>query len=274
MTISAKVIQRSCHPGCPDLYTLQLRYPRFIHAECKTHRVLKMSDAEIELLHEISLMDDPSMSRNASSSRAVPVEKLIDEALNDPAIPVSWGRNKRGMQADQVIERPDLALEMWMEARDNAVDSARRAVELGLHKQVANRLLEPFTHISVVVTATDWENFFNLRLSEMADPTMHALAFAVLEAMYDSVATPLEAGQWHTPYRAEGDLMGSAAACARVSYLNHDGTAPNREKDQELAQMLLKEGHMSPFEHQAKPAPGKRHANLRGWMSHRTMLGE
>ena len=99
MTIEAKVIADSVSPWMGDrLTTMQLRYPRIIHAECKTHRLLRIDDAEVEFLQEISLMDDPNLSRNASSSRAVPVAMLIEEARTNPAMPVRFGANRPGMQ--------------------------------------------------------------------------------------------------------------------------------------------------------------------------------
>ncbi len=251
MTISAKIIAHSSHPGCPDLITLQCRYPRFIHAEVMTHRVF---------------------SRNASSSRAVPVDRMIAEVLDDPAMPVAWGSNQPGMQAGDGVLRPDLAMDIWLEARDRAVEAARDAQRLGLHKQIVNRLIEPFAYISVVITATEWENFFKLRCHPAADPTMRALAEAMRDAVAASFAAPVGLNEWHKPYGGI-DPMVSAGRCARVSYLNHDGSDPDDDKDEELAKMLMKSGHWSPFEHPATPTPGWNHANLSGWCSLRTQLG-
>ena len=249
MTIDAKVIAHSSHAGCPDLYTIQARYPRFIHSEVMTHR---------------------SFSRSASSSRAVPIKRMIDEVYDDPAMPVEWGSNKAGMQAGAEIEKSWRAKDVWLNARDEAALAARRLDELGLHKQVANRVLEPFSHISVVITATDWDNFFALRCHPAADPTMRVLAETIREVMNVSKAQPLDAGQWHLPYG--GNLSESAARCARVSYLRHDGSAPDNADDMRLAGILRAEKHMSPFEHQAKPTPYERNANLFGWYSQRCLL--
>ena len=270
MTIKAKIIAHSSHPGCPDLITVQARYPRFIHAECKTHRLIRIDDAEYDFLQEISLMDDPELSRNASSSRAVPIDRMIQDVLDDPAMPVSWGSNKPGMQAGAEIARKDEAVAMWLEARDRAVEAARDAQRLGLHKQIVNRLIEPFGHISVVITATDWDNFFKLRIHPDADPTMRALAEAIKVAMDASSPEEIKYGKWHKPYG--GMLTHSAARCARVSYLNHDGTNPDEDRDLALASILMDSGHWSPFEHQAMPTPGERHANLTGWISQRTAM--
>jgi len=272
MTISAKIVAHSSHPGCPDLITIQCRYPRFIHAECKTHRMLRIDDAEYEFLQEVSLMDDPELSRNASSSRAVPIDRMIQEVLDDPAMPVAWGSNRAGMQAGAKVSRPDLAMDIWLEARDRAVEAARDAQRLGLHKQIVNRLIEPFAHISVVITATEWENFFALRCHPAADPTMNALADAMHHAIAHSTATPVALNEWHLPYGAPS-AFSAAGRCARVSYLNHDGSQPDEDKDAALAETLMNSGHWSPFEHPATPAPKIRYANLNGWCSFRTSLG-
>lgn len=270
MTIEVKVIAHSSHHGCPDLITLQARYPRFIHAEAKTHRLIRIDDAEYEFLQEISLMDDENLSRNASSSRAVPIQRMIKDVLDDPAMPVEWGRNQAGMQAHEEIENVVAAKHRWLLAVEDAVYQAQNLAGLGLHKQIVNRVLEPFAHISVVITATEWDNFFALRCHPAADPTMRALAEAMRDAIKESTPQPLELGQWHLPYG--GSLIESAARCARVSYLRHDGSNPTHADDVRLAELLRAEKHMSPFEHQAWPTPNERHANLNGWQSQRTIL--
>lgn len=261
MTITAKVIAHSRADGSPDLVTMELRYPRFIHAEFMTHRVF---------------------SRNASSSRAVPVSRMIQDVLDDPAMPVVWGSNKPGMQAGEGLTTADRkrAVTEWIDARDSAVNHARNLAAMRLHKQIVNRILEPFAHISVVCTATDWNNFFSLRCHPDADPTMRALAEAMRDAIWWSLPTPAE---WHLPYVSDDEranidtpvdtlAMISAARCARVSYLNHDGTAPDIDKDLALAKRLLDSKHMSPFEHQACAARDIRSRNFTGWRQHRAYL--
>ncbi len=251
MTIEAKVIARSSHPDCPDLFSVQARYPRFIHPEVMTHRVF---------------------SRSASSSRAVPIWRMILSVLRDPAMPVSWGSNKPGMQAGAELAgfRLWVVRTVWMLGCYMAVALAWVAMLAGAHKQIVNRILEPWSHISVIITATDWDNFFALRIHPAADPTMRALAEAIRDAMIRSQSTPVRRGEWHSPYNP--DPFEGAASCARVSYLNHDGSKVSSAANHKLAQFLLDQKHMSPFEHQAKPMPGERHANLRGWKSQRMFL--
>ncbi len=284
MTITAQIVADSISPAGKRITTMQLRYPRFIHAEAKTHRVIRFDDAEYEFLQEIGFMDDENLSRNASSSRAIPIQKMIQDVIDDPAMPVAWGSNKPGMQAGDELPHWEIARDCWLDAKDAAVHRANEMMNLGAHKQIVNRLLEPFGHISVVVTATEWDNFFNLRCHEAADPTMRALAEAMRVAMGQSV--PEEHEGWHLPYvdldgswvlgmAVEQLAMISAARCARVSYLNHDGTSPDIEKDMALATMLRDMKHMSPFEHQARVTGDEGTAlwgNLVGWDQFRKMI--
>jgi thymidylate synthase ThyX len=256
MAIKATIVEDSVTSLGHRLTTVQLQFHRFILSEFNTHRVF---------------------SRNASSSRAIPVAKMIAQVVNDPAIPVSWGKNQKGMQANEELsdEQKAEALRLWLEARDNAVQSATLLGELGLHKQITNRLLEPWMWTHVVLTSTEWDNFFGLRCHKDAMPEMQTLAYAIREAMEKSTPTPCLT-EWHLPYvqqneRRELDLNTqikcSVARCARVSYVNHDGTSPNVEKDMELYDRLVggEPMHASPIEHQACPNNGIWSGNFFGW---------
>ena len=246
-------------------------------------------------------------SRNASSSRAIPVNKMIEKVRNDPAMPIHWGRNQKGMQADEELNIFDKeqAIQDWRYGALRAVDVAIRISELEIHKQIVNRLTEPFQHIKVIVTATEWDNFFNLRLHKDAQPEMQELARCMKQAMDESTPVELEPrGWWHLPYvefpgprgkeiSLDKAVKCSVARCARVSYLNHDNTNPSIEDDIKLYDKLLEAGHMSPFEHQATPMDfakdtyeltwekGVTHrdrkdnlwsANFRGWIMYRKLL--
>lgn len=272
MTVAVKIIEDSLSSAGARLTTFQLRYPRLIHAEFMTHRAI---------------------SRNASSSRAIPVEKMMQSVIDDPAEPGRWGLNGPGMQdrgeapADVIEE----ARGLWLGACEQALRYARELTRLGVHKQVANRILEPFQHIDVVATATDWSNFFALRCHRDAEPTFQDLAWAMADEYHRHEPRRLWLGQWHLPYVRddERDLdIGtqqrlSVARCARVSYRNHDGTQPLIEKDLELCRRLLggledgEPGHMSPFEHQGTPMKeaGDRSGNFCGWHQFRkSVAGE
>jgi len=206
-------------------------------------------------------------SRNASSSRAIPAEKMLTSILDNCAVPINWGKNKRGMQANITLDEWGKATckNIWRNASLEAVKSAKHLAEQGLHKQIVNRVLEPFSHIKVIVTATEWDNFFELRLHKDAQPEIQELAGRMKEAMDASTPKDLKHGEWHLPYyygsytNEKGDpeldvaIKCSVSRCARVSYLNHDNSNPNVDKDIKLADDLLAAGHMSPFEHQATP---------------------
>lgn len=271
--IRADVIADSVSPLGKRILTLALEYPRFIHSEFMTHRLF---------------------SRNASSSRAIPIERMIKRIQDDPAMPVHWGKNQRGMQAAEELE-PDAivtASEIWLEARDAMLVYVAGLQRLGVHKQIVNRLLEPWSHITVLVTATEWGNFFNLRYHRDAQPEIGRLAQVMYEAVESSTPQRLSYGQWHLPYIEPKDLKSyyqdpeilaqiSAARCARVSYLNHEGKRPGLVEDLKLFDRLMAKmpKHASPTEHQARPLapaePSSLCGNFRGWVQYRkTIPGE
>ena len=265
--VIADSITKTASGDVSRITTLQLRYPRLVHSEFMTHRVF---------------------SRNASSSRAIPIQKMIDQVRNDPAAPFKWTTNKPGMQGDVITDPDMIALcdKLWIESANRAADDAERLMAEGLHKQVVNRLLEPYQWISVIVTATDWSNWFTLRDHKDADPTIEALAKAMRTAMEDSVPTKLAPGEWHLPYISSSErafyplpmlVKMSAARCARVSYLTHDGKLPDTEKDIALYEKLIvsEPMHASPVEHQAKAAELNTYmgGNLGyAWVQHRKLL--
>lgn len=197
-------------------------------------------------------------------------------------MPEHWGANQAGMQARGELAgvRRLAARWLWRAAGKAACGFTWLAMRLGLHKQVANRLLEPWQRISVVVTSTEWDNFFALRAHPDAQPEIRVLAEQMRDAMAASTPRLLLAGQWHTPYFHNGYSGGvfgprcSVARCARVSYLTHDGKKPESSADFLLHDKLLYSDppHLSPFEHQATPAAGW-HANFNGWQSLRNQMG-
>jgi thymidylate synthase ThyX len=256
MSIEAKIIEDSVNEKGERLTTFVLRYPRYIHSEVLTHRVF---------------------SRNASSSRAIPVTKIIDSVENDLVIPIHWGQNQRGMQAEKevVSEAQKKAIKIWKRLAKQAVKGARELAELGIHKQVTNRVLEPYSHISVVLTSTDFANFFYLRYNSDAQPEIKELAKQMYKLyienqprqvksffgedttteVEDSVVTKNAHLPFVLPEERELPFKQAAyisqARCARVSYNNHDGTSNDIKKDEDLAKILANSGHFSPFEHQA-----------------------
>jgi len=278
MSFSAKIILDSTNPHNDiRIVTSELTYPRFIHAEFMTHRVF---------------------SRNAASSRAIPNSQMIGLVDNTPAMPVYWGKSKRGMSAASEVSDIDSAKDLWLSAKDSMVAHAKSFRRLKLHKQIANRILEPWKYITVICTATQFSNFFALRNHEDAQPEIQHLA-KIWKAALDKSESVKR--MWHIPYIQddERDLelslqkKISVARCARVSYLTHSGTK-SVEKDLVLYDRLLTgsgHGHWSPFEHVANATDLKseyynfttkryethpiRCGNFSGWIQYRkTCVGE
>ena len=258
MTFSAKVLADSVGPNGVRLTTMEVTLPRMVLAEFLTHRMF---------------------SRNSASSRAIPIERMIQRVMKDPFVPEYWGENQKGMQAEREIsdEQKAKARIYWLTARDKAVTEAKNLLAVGVHKQLANRLLEPFLWTTVIVTATEWENFFALRRHKDAQPELRRAAECMWRAQDGSKPNSLEAGKAHRPLcddyedlRYEGysegriDLI-SVGRCARVSYLTHDGRR-DPKADEELANRLRVSGHMSPFEHVAyASADMEWFGNFYGW---------
>ncbi len=312
--IEARVICDSISENGNRLTTFKLRYPRFIHSEFLTHRVI---------------------SRNASGSRAVPTAKLLEEARSDSlrASPIFWGKNQRGMQAiEECNNHIPISLELgyltegktysreaaWKDAAECAAEAAECFAAAGYHKQIVNRLLEPFVHINVVATATEWDNFFGLRLHRDAQPEIQALARQMWSARQLSKPLLTAAGVWHLPFVSEEErhdallrsryvghgnseefdyegaqkelIKISVARCARVSYESFEtGRRSTVEEDLRLFDRLLGEQplHASPAEHQARPDQWsddgtearwvypELHGNFVGWVQFRkTLSGE
>lgn len=269
---SARVIADSVTPNGDRITTFEIKLHRYVLAEFNTHRV---------------------NSRNFQSSRACPVEKMIANVIEDNVYPLHWGRKQKGMVADLEIDEADQleAIAIWDEAREAAIGYVKRLLEIDVHKQVANRLLEPFMAITGIVTATDYSNFFDQRCHSDAQPEIRALAIAMREAYEQSepmLIRPNEGIPWHIPFLKQEDwelwheneltyqdlIKISVGRCARVSYLNHDGDRSIKD-DIKLHDRLLssKPPHFSPFEHIAEAMPNSdRYANFQGWQSYRNQL--
>lgn len=264
---SAKIIADSINEQGHRLTTFVLTYHRFIHAEMMTYRV---------------------WSRNAQSSRAIPVEKNIEHVEDLELYPMHWGANQKGMQAYSEISVPDqeLAKWAWDEAREACVKSAQYLVKLGVHKQVVNRLLEPFSTITTIVTATDFSNFFMQRCHPDAQPEIQVLA-KYMEIEYNNSLPKQHHSKysWHLPFISLEErlqysediktlIMIAIGRCARVSYKQHDGSR-NVEKDIALHDYLAtaQPPHLSPFEHIAQNMDDSTmYANLQGWQHKRWQL--
>lgn len=249
--ITARVLCDSINPDGVRLTTFEWRYPRFIHSEIMTHRQL---------------------SRNSASSRAIPLNKMIENVTGNPVFKIEWGKNQKGMQASTVEElTQEQKLQCgahWLTARDECVEQALALQQLGVHKQVGNRLLEPWMWITVIVSATNFENVFALRCHPDAEPHFQNLAYKVRDVFDASKPKNLHWGEWHLPLvrgyddvESRVDTKGlweqmakvSAGRCARVSYLTHEGKRDVKE-DVALCDRLAthRPMHASPLEHPAK----------------------
>lgn len=290
--ITAKILLDSVYtPTGSRVTTFELEYPRFILAEFNTHRLL---------------------SRNSASSRAIPVAKMQELIKTRPAKPVHWGLNQPGMQAHQEIN-PELVKYVetcWLEARDSALRYSSLLAEFGVHKQITNRITEPYQLIKTVCTATEWANFWHLRDHADTQPEFRELASQMHKLYKQSHPQPLRAGEWHLPYvpfttSQNGDKLWldantgleitleqarkvSASCCAQVSYRTTDLTLA--KADRIYSQLIESEpAHASPVEHQATPitlwdnmhTDGITHqdkwghywsGNFRGWVQFRKLI--
>ena len=253
--ISAQVLQDSVTLEGVRMLTLEIEYPRFILGELNTHRML---------------------SKNSASSRAIPVRNMHEHIREHPAVPVHWGKNQAGMQAKEQLsdDQAQAAQELWLKARDSALDYSSQMNELGLHKQVANRITEPWMLMKTVISGTEWKNFFWLRAHPDAQPEIQVLALKMHQAIETSVPQILLPGEWHVPYvttrrdsvsghlvyfdgtdnpiSAEQACIISASCCAQVSYRRLDSSP---EKAEKIFDQLINSHpcHASPVEHQATP---------------------
>lgn len=258
----AKVLASSVNPRDERITTVELTYPRFIHAEFMTHSMF---------------------ARNAASSRAIPIKTMMDRVLKNPVIPIHWGANQKGMQAFEVLDPYDQkACELlWLEQRDAALAAVANLDNLGLHKQIANRLLEPWMWITVIASGNSiaFENFFKLRCHKDAEPHFQKIAVMLRDVYDDFTPKTLRWGEDHLPltgFPGDEELdkiqlrMVSTARCARVSYLTHDGQR-DVNADITLHDRLELSGHWSPFSHVAT-ADQSSHSggNLgSGWLQYR-----
>lgn len=265
-----RIIADSLSEAGARLTTFQLRYWLAIHAELLTHRMF---------------------SRNAASNRAIPTEILLAQVWNSPAGPEHWGVNQAGMQAraELVGWRRALAGGLWRTAAKFACAFAWGLAKVGLHKQAANRVLMPFQYISVIVSATDWDNFWTLRCHPDAQPEFQSMAQEMKQQYDASCPLILRVGEWHLPYVSDDELEKwggrtdphgilrklSTARNARVSFLTHDKKKPSVLKDIGLHDKLVVATpiHASPAEHVARALMHPmRRANFNGWSQYRLQL--
>jgi thymidylate synthase ThyX len=238
---SATIIGDSINPNGDRISTLILRYPRIIHSELMTHRVF---------------------SRNAASSRAIPLNKMIEMVSKDPFIPQYWLKNKSGMSGGEEASQDEIKAlcEIWLGAMDDMIKRVGQIDKFNIHKSIPNRLLEPFMFIEVLCTATEWQNFFDLRVHPDAEPHFNELATKIYDARRASQPKQLQWGEWHIPSKETEEeckldlstrLKIATAKAARISYANHDKEY-SVENQVDRTNKLITSGHFSPLEHCAQ----------------------
>jgi len=260
LEVEAKVIADSISPDGVRLTTIEGTMHRFVLAEMNKHRML---------------------SQSAQSSRAVPVPKMIEMVRTDPMMPVYWGKNQKGMSANEELGGSSKwdSITQWEEAANDAAGRAECLHNIGAHKQIVNRLLEPFLPQKIVITGTEWENFFRLRCHPDAQPEIRLFAEKIKEAMDNSTPKELDYNEWHLPYMTleyesagPGSLLVyvtdsgekisypdieaakrySAARCATASYRTEKLTV---ERAMNIFEQLVmsEPRHSVPLEHVATP---------------------
>lgn len=248
--MTAKIILDSISPVGVRLTTMTVRMHRFVLPEFNTHRVF---------------------SRSSASSRAIPVDKMFQRFCIGAKFPVEWPSEQPGMQGGEELEGRDL--EDAFGLFDHIHHEIQAAIDdyltrhpdksTRLHKSVLNRLMEPFLEHEVIVTSTEWENFFKQRCSPLAQPEIRVAAEAMRDALEASTPVEVPWGEWHTPYITEDEranwsqakqLRVSVARCARVSYLNHEGQY-DPAADERLFRRLVTADppHWAPLEMVAAP---------------------
>ena len=261
--MDAEILADSVNAATGDRITTFVlpRFPKILCQEILVHRIL---------------------SRNSASSRAIPSNKVIENILADPYIP-TFTRNIKGMQGinDLSIKQVSDAQSVWQRAMHEAIGSVKKLIEIGVHKQECNRAIEPFMRIPIILTATDWRNFFELRTKDDVQPDFREVARTMAVLYQESKPKELYPNDWHLPFisyspaaEVKDILKISTARCARVSYLNHYGMI-NLESDYSLHDRLIEERHNSPLEHAAKALPESTPCrNFKGWMQYRVHVEE
>lgn len=250
----AEVVKHSVTESGKEIITFSLKYGLIVHAELLRHKLLNHS---------------------VKSNRAIPCKTIRREVLDDPYVPIHFGSNQPGMVAKLPHPYQRLVRSVWRAARYPAVGVNWLMDKLGVHKEVCNRLLNSWQWVRQTLTATEFDNFYNLRIHQDAQKDIYVLAKSMYEAKKESSPEVLRAGEWHVPYvdtkrvygiweyydndgtqlSTEDAMKCSAARCARSSYDNHDGGKSNLQTDSKLYNTLIESEpvHASPCEHIGSP---------------------
>lgn len=254
--IVARVVQasRNAVTGV-TLWSLEIEDPRFILAEINTHSMLE---------------------KNSASSRAQPVNAVNSQLLDNPAMPVWWGKKQSGMQAYEEVDdlTKEAAKAVWIEWSKTSASYAKVLDDMGLHKQITNRGTEAWHRTKTVISGTEWNNFFHLRTHHSTQPEFRELALCMKKAMESVTPRSIKNGEWHVPYvdrvfsedgvryfsdgqelSVEDALMVSASCCAQVSYRKSDTSLAKARSVFERLNIghESEPAHASPCTHQGTP---------------------
>lgn len=262
--------------------TMVMRFPRCILPEVNTHRVFSRNSASSRARSFKTtlepIMEDayvPLFTRNQkgmgggwvngktylTASRYWMYDRdyaiastlrllLGDKFIQDKVGVMNWDANYTYMIVHNWRELIDDYMEHYKADDVDEYDMP------SIHKQNANRLLEPFMWHEALVTSTYWKNFLDLRISDGAQPEIKALAVLVRAVLHEHVPTP----SWvHLPFgdpdalplddwgKTSDALLAAASECARISY--KDRSSMKNNDNSALGRKLLEQKHMSPFEH-------------------------
>jgi hypothetical protein len=299
MAYYCRVERDSVAPDGIRLTSFVITFPRVVLAETVTHRLNYDTWGEFDVSW-CERTTDRSISKNSASSRAIPFEKMVEKVQADPYMPF-WTLNQKGMQGQAAEDQVTIyrANKVWLSFRNSAIHHARELADLGIHKQDANRCLEPWAWITQIVTSSAWDNFFALRCHSAAHPAFRHVARMMFLTRRNSVPEKLREGQWHLPFvpfqeqqsfhwcptgrgvEMPDIIKFSAARCGWVSYENHDRDSTPEAMLRTFSRFVPGDGpaHGSPCEHQATPLPlhlkdgsGSYLSNLRGWLQARKLL--
>lgn len=270
--------------------TLRVVMPRIILAELATHRIVFLDDTHdaSQILEAYDLDIPTPLTKNSASSRAVPINRMIQRVKDNPFVP-TFRKGMKGMGSGESLEPhfDDLAKTIWRDGLAYAIHCAECLANMGVEKGLVNRLLEPFSYIEVLLTATEWNNFLMLRDHPAAQVEIQEVARAIKQEIMYSSPQYLIPGEWHLPYITTQETIDfsmmqwtlqkiSAARCARISYKSFDTGNPSTfEEDAALFEKLAGSNprHLAPLEPPAQAQPDRtRHGNFVGFKSLRKIM--
>lgn len=245
-TIQAEIIADSVWPIIGHnkrLTTFKLVVPHSVLGHLVRHRAFSLSVASNRALRSSSVMD----------------------TLN--YIP-DWRTAQKGMQPAEFINdknKRDYLDDIVYTLKNYTSEYVNEMVNKhNVAKELTNRYLAPFQLVTVLVTSSEYSNFFNLRDHQDAQYDTQIVARKMKKLLEENTPTYLERGEWHLPFISYGEakdntiieqIAASVARCARTSY-----KLPNSENRSDIIsdirlfnKLITPPIHASPLEHVATP---------------------